>query len=316
MQTLFRAFLKLLQVPGKLSLNIAFHTLMLITGVGLLYLLTLREDEEGRIQDYLLRLWNRMSTMRERALSLHLAIINVTARSITSTLNKLFGPSLFSLRATGVSASLALFFLHSYYFVAGLTQGNTELNVLGIALLFVCFALFPAVLEVIRPTKHSGSRTKRKIENQGWLFWWGLLLVTFIFREHASPVTCVSCVPAKYRGFFFSAMLMLTTVAIVGSALFIIFVILTRFSLKRLSTSNSTSNSILFLLIGCLPVPVFWLLLKLMLLILDYTLVGPPEPNDSSNITTQEWVGISSIVVFALSFSVNLVFLLAPIVFF
>jgi len=162
-------------------------------------------------------------------------------------------------------------------------------------------------------------RRPRHPFKQAWLYWWAMLLLVFLARQYLSPFTCVSCVPTKYQGFFFNALLMLTAIGIVGGVLFTSFVLVTRFSLKKLSVAKSTGKAIVFLLIGCTPVPVFWALMKIMLFFVNHTELtsrSPSDPTATSHMTAQEWVAIGSLIVFSLSFFTNVAFILGPALFF
>jgi hypothetical protein len=318
MQTILRLFLRLINLPGQISFNTALHVTAIIAGFCVLYLLTLKKDEEGKVEDYIRRLWKRIENRRAMSISRHLAVIRVTAGAITSITDILFGVKLFSTQALGVSASLALVCLNSYMFVSSIKRHEANWDNLFNTSVFLSFALFPAVVTVYRTSKPYYRRPKRPFK-QTWRYVWAILLLVFIARQYLSPFTCTSCVPTQYQGFFFSAMLMLTAIAIVGAVLFTSFVLVTRFSLKGLSVATSTGKSIVLLLIGCAPIPVFWALLKICVFLVNHTKFterGPSDPIQTFHMTAQEWVAIGSLVVFSLSFFINVAFLLGPALFF
>lgn len=92
MTRLFEYFLRIFTLPRHFTLNGVLRTFLVGIGILVLYSLTLREDEEGKVEDHLKRLWNRIHNLRERALTYHLAFINVTAGIISSVLDRFFGP--------------------------------------------------------------------------------------------------------------------------------------------------------------------------------------------------------------------------------
>ncbi len=319
METLFRLFLKVTNLPAQIGLNNALHLVAIIVGVLFLYSLTLRKGTEGRVEDYVQRLWNRVYNLRARAISRHLTLIKITANAITSRADKLFGAKLFSIQAIGVSVSLALFCLNSYLFVTSIKTHQTNWDNLFNTSVFLSFALFPAVITTIYQANRPGHRKPRHPFTQAWLYWWAILLLVFLAYQYISPFTCTSCVPTKYQGFFLNALLMLTAIGIVAGVLFTSFVLVTRFSLKKLSVANSTGKSIAFLLIGCTPVPVFWTLMEIMLFFVNRTELtssSPSDPTATFHITAQEWVAIGSLIVFSLSFFTNVAFILGPALFF
>lgn len=124
MERLFEYFLKIFTFPRHFTLSGVIHVLLVICGILVLYLLTLREDEEGKLEDYLQRLMNRIHQLRERALSFHLAFINVTAAILSSILDKVFGRKLVSLQSLGVMLALSLFFTNVYFIVAGIQTSD------------------------------------------------------------------------------------------------------------------------------------------------------------------------------------------------
>lgn len=131
---------------------------------------------------------------------------------------------------------------------------------------------------------------------------------------------CISCFPAEFHKFLFVMFLVLLAVGLIGTVLFTFFVLITRFfSLKQLSISQSSAKSVFLLLIGCLPIAVFWLFLHLLLLILnstEFTSSNPSDPSPITHITGGEYFALGSLMVFALALFINLAFLLARILFF
>lgn len=305
MDALFRLFLKLSNFLGEIRFGTAMRIALIFLGVGTLYLLTIREDERGRIEDYISRLWDRIYKLRGRALSRHLTFLRVASTAITSFMDTLFGATLVSFQAIGVSVAFAFVSLNLYMFMSNAKKDADHLLDVTV---FLSFALFPSVVNAL-------SRKKRKKTfNRLWKFVWITVLILYIFNEY-SDVFCTSCapLPAKYQDFLFNAILMLISVAVVNGILFTLFVWLTRLSLKKLSKVTSSARAILCLLIGALPIGIFWVLLKLALFIVNRTL---DASSASGDITGKEWVGLSSLVVFALSFYSNIAFFITPSLFF
>lgn len=304
MDTLLRLFLKLTNLVDEIRFGTTLHVALILLGVGTLYLLTVREDERGRIEDYISRLWNRIYKLRARALSRHLTFLRVTSGAVTSLADILFGPDLVSIQAIGVSVSLAFFSLNLYMFLSAKNASDYPFNVT----LFLSFALFPSVLDAFFHGK------RKRTLKQAWKFLWITALILYIFNEY-SVVFCSSCLPlsVEHQNFFFSAMLMVIAVAAVNGVLFTLFVWLTRLSLRELSRVTSSVRAILYLLIGALPIPIFWSLLKLAIFILNRTL---DAGNTSSRLSGKDWIAVSSLVVFSLSFYSNVAFVVTPALFF
>jgi hypothetical protein len=157
MTKLFDYFLRIVTLPRHVTFSGVLHVLLVLTGVAVLYLLTLRPTEEGKLDDYLQRLWKRIYDLREKALSYHLAFINVTASAITSILDRLFGPRLFSVQAMGVSLSLALFFTGLFYFISHLNSTGFSVDYLMDCIGALTLAVTPFVVtKTFGPTCSDG----------------------------------------------------------------------------------------------------------------------------------------------------------------
>ena len=279
---------------------------LLLVGVGFLYLLTLRDEEEGKAGDYIQRLINRIHKLRLKSLSRHLSILNSVASTLTRIVDKLFGSKLLSIQAIGVSVSLALFALNFYYFVDTIRRRDSEWDsLLFDATVFLGFALFPAVLAALtdRPRKY---KQRRHQSNSIWFHGWAIVLLVFTLREYVSPIMCTDCLPPQYRQFLFSMMLMVMAVGINPALLFTSFVFLTRLSLKKLSTASSPWKAIGYLLIGCVPAAVFGVLVKAVAFIITHTTftsASPTDPHSAFHLTAQELFAMSAIVAFGSLFS-------------
>src|SRR5258706_9825515 len=237
MDALFRLFLKLTNFLGAIRFGTALHIALIFVGVGTVYLLRIREDEGGKIEDYIKRLWDRIYKLRGRALSRHLTFLRVSSAAITSFIDTVFGADLVSFQAIGVSVAFAFVFLNLYMFMSD-AKKDTD-NLLKVTV-FLSFALFPSVVNAL------SRRKRKKAFNQIWKFVWITALIMYIFNEY-SVVFCTSCapIPAKYQDFLFNAMLMLISVAVVNGILFTLFMWLTRLSLKKLSKVTSSARAIL-----------------------------------------------------------------------
>ena len=188
MQTVFRLFLRLINLVGQLRFTTVFHATMFIAGVGVLYLLTLRKDEEGRVEDYVRRLWTRIYDLRAKALSRHLALLRVIAGSITSFADKIFGANLLSIQAVGVSVSLALSSLNLYFFVSSAKSQEANWDALFDTTMFLSFALFPVLLMSMRTER----RRRQPQYDRTWIYGWAIVLFIFLIREYVSPITCTT----------------------------------------------------------------------------------------------------------------------------
>jgi len=161
MDVLLRLFLRLHNVVSEIRLGTTLHIALTVLGIGTLYLLTVREDERGRIEDYLSRLWKRIYKLRAKALSRHLTFLRVTSGAITSFMDILFGPDLFSLQANGVSVALAFFCLNFYMF---LSHGKKDSDYLFNVTSFLALALFPSALDALF------ARRRKQSLKQVWKF--------------------------------------------------------------------------------------------------------------------------------------------------
>src|ERR1043166_6105148 len=343
---LFDYFLRIVTLPRHFTLSGVIHVLLVLTGVAVLYLLTLRPTEEGKLDDYLQRVWKRIYYLREKALSYHLAFIHVTAGTITSILDQLFGTRLFSIQAMGVSLSLALFCAGLFYLFSHLKTTGFSIDYLGDCLIALSFAFIPFVVtKTYGPTCREGglwppyepvhcrylspdtivrpSILELAIARLGndWKFAclcsstmisiWFFAVLVYIYSEYFSFLFCVYCYPPVLRPFLVIIVLGLFVIFAAAALLFTFFSIVTKFTLKQLAIAHSTAKSIGYLLLGCLPIATFIILLEIVLSVLNLTM-----NTSDARLSWKEGLAIGLLVVFGIAFLINAAFFIAPILFF
>lgn len=315
---------------------------MVILGLAVLYLLTLRKNEEGKIEDYLRRIWKRIYEIRERALSYHLAFINGTAGAIDSILDRLFGPRFVSLQSIGVMIALALFFSNVYFLMTSFDDFNFTAERALNCLIALAFAAAPLSINkhfsptcaqgginppyrpiqcryLIKPSSHSNSVELALISfAQQWnlaclcsstlIVIWFLGLLFYIYREYLSVAFCVFCFPAKLRFFLLIMVFVLFIIFVVAASLFVLFSLIIRLSVKKLATTKSTAKAIGLLLLGCIPIPVFAILLELVLIAIRRWVTGTQN--------LREWMAVGMLLIFTVVFFINALFLIIPVFFF
>jgi hypothetical protein len=103
-----------------------------ILGVLLIYASLSYETEDGKIQNLLEEWWIRVSDYRNQLLSRHVAFIKMLASVTTNIFNKLFGVSLVSLQALGVSICYSFICLGLLGLVLLKTEPGTKLTAGGL----------------------------------------------------------------------------------------------------------------------------------------------------------------------------------------
>jgi hypothetical protein len=340
MDLVIRLLVKLLTIPRHLTFSGAVHIFFVLSGIATLYLLTIKQNEEGRIEDYLQRLWKRVSALKTQALAKHLTFIQITASALTNGLDRLFGPRLFSIQAIGVSVAFALFFSNVYFLSQ---EGRTDFfDHIWDCVVTICLALTPALItKTFKPNcnvkfvgftptrchyfnhyhyhnifEHSLIRLGETYNFQcfcssGWMIIWFGSLILYIYKEYFSLLGCVTCFPSVFRPFLIIIVVLIISFATVGSLFFAVFTVVTRFSLKKLSASNSPSKTIMLLLVGFFPIPIFFLLLELLIFLLKHGL----NSNDQHHVTKQEWAVIGIFLIAVVAILINMLFLITPILF-
>jgi hypothetical protein len=342
MEKLFDYFLKIVTLPRHFTFKGVLHAFLVVCGIAVIYLLTLRKDEEGRIEDYLQRVWKRVYQLRKKALSSHIAFINVVASAITSILDQLFGLRLLSIQSIGVSLCLAMFFANIAFMNSDLRASEFSVDHALGALVSLMLASIPRLVsKTFAPTCKDGGgydsfrplqcrfmnlsviQRPNPVESglivvaqtygfsclcsSTWIVIWFLVVLSHVYREYFSLLFCVYCFPAGLRPFVVITSLFLSTIFAVAASLFTFFFIVTRLSLKKLATSTSTPKILGFLLLGCLPIPTFIMLLEILLVFIRRWVTGEQS--------LKEWIAVGLLVVFAMAFLVNAAFIVAPALF-
>jgi hypothetical protein len=311
-------------------------------GVGTLYLLTIRQNEEGKIEDYLKRIWKRIYKLRQSALSKHLAFINVIAGALTSLLDRVFGSRLFSLRSIGVSLCLAVASTNTYFFGGRIRRSDFHLDHLFDGLTAIVLIFIPYFLskhfgtscneggdqKPFRPLQCRYLRASPGISFQSvsanlardykfaclcastWIVVWFLVVLTVIYNQYFSLFFCAYCFPAPLRPFILIIGLVISSMFAVAAGLFTLFLTGTRLSLKQLATTKSTFKAIGFLLLGCLAIPVFAIFLKVILFFFHRI------DSASPGLTTKGWILIGFLAVFVMAFFINAIFVVSSVFFF
>lgn len=109
----YRAIFSILSYPFLIYspavrdfLTFALRTSLFSAGVLLFYASLSYETEEGKIQNLLEEWWIKVDDYQRQALSKHIAFLKMLASVSTRVLDQLFGPSLMSPQAIGVSLCL------------------------------------------------------------------------------------------------------------------------------------------------------------------------------------------------------------------
>lgn len=205
-------------------------------GLLLFYASLSYETEEGKIQNLLEEWWIKVDDYRQQALSKHIAFLKMLALVSTRILDQLFGPSLLSLQAVGVSLCLCSVCLGVLALIMGRMEPRPELSVsssLWIIFSSGLYGTIPAFLQRIpRKRLQVGSIYlwfAVLIISQVWGFDIIMFLVMFLALIDRDPNLRLGA--AIILGFF--------TILLSGIALFVLLVVLMRKTVRAISRSNS-----------------------------------------------------------------------------
>lgn len=254
----------------------------------------LYEDSEKKIQNKLENLWVRFDELRELAISRHIAFMRIIGSALTSIGDKIFGAKLISLQFIGVSMCYAFVFWSAYTLFAGwktltlktLVESSDLKDIITYSILgsipYFISTILPAKCEITTGKNITKCFYMTSSNNDGWLnsirylfkedeylclcapMWinfWFIVVVAKFYGEYICPCTwSLPNAPPAVNTFMFGLMLFMTASALIGTAFFILFVLCTRLSLKKISKSDSAIKSIFWLLLGCVPLPIFYIL--------------------------------------------------------
>jgi hypothetical protein len=311
------------------------------------------ESQEGRIQSRLEDLWIRVDDLQKAALSWHLSFVRVCAGALTSLGDKLFGPKLISVQAIGVSMCFAFVVWSVGLLLVDLVEWsrfNVGESNLSDIIIYTFLGVIPFIVNKTfpktcgQPLHLNGERlTAYRCSNApipgeiagGWSdqlyqrlreigmvclcapFWikiWSLVLVFLLYQVFICP--CIE--PALGLSGPLSQMILWVSLlnvssAVVGTGLFIIFVFFTRLALKKVANATSTLKAGLWLLLGCLPLIIYYLLFYGWWLSTDYLLT--PELARDDRITVGEVFVVLSIIILIITVFINFAFIAATVVF-
>src|SRR4051812_20056489 len=108
------------------SVGVVLKCVGILTGLSLMSVVFLSEDEEGQLQNVLERLWHGIEAAQSSALSVQAAFLQQIAKASSFVVDALFGHPLFSVRAISVSGCLSA---ASFLFGTALILGFVELLV-------------------------------------------------------------------------------------------------------------------------------------------------------------------------------------------
>lgn len=203
-------------------------------GLVLFYASLSYETEEGKIQNLLEEWWIKVDDYQRQALSKHIAFLKMLALVTTRVLNHLFGPSLLSLQAVGVSLCLCSVCIGVLALIMGRINPRPELSVstsLWIIFSSGLYGLIPAFLQ----------RIPRKRLRVGSIYlWfaflvvsqlWGFDLIMFLLMFLVLLDPDLRLGAAIFLGVF--------AILLSGIALFVLLVTLMRKTVRGISRSSS-----------------------------------------------------------------------------
>lgn len=331
------------------------RTVLFVVGVYLFSHIFFYETQEKKFQRWLENLWLKIDYLQEQAISRHLAFMRVTAGALTSIGDKLFGPQLFSIQSLGVSICLSFVFMNVYHLISEWRYSNSPdiFATDGLAnLIFYSFwGLVPFFLnkewklscsaysflpefksaQCIYMTKTIGGKERWfnnlffGLKELGvicvcapiWINLWFAFIIYWIYQDYICP--CTLTIPElgpEMNAVMFGIMTMATAIAAVSTTLSVIFIFVTRLSLKRISVTNSAVKAIFLLLIGCIPVIVFYGFFKLSLLSLDiFSSPVSGSANSTAAFDRNTWIIVAMFLSLLVAVFVNIAFVFATVIF-
>ena len=204
-------------------------------GVLLFYASLSYETEEGKIQNLLEEWWIKVDDYKRQALSKHIAFLKTLAAVSTRILDQLFGPSLISLQAIGVSLCLCSVCIGVMALILGGIMPHKDLSIsssLWIIFSSGLYGIIPAFVQ----------RLARRWLRVGSIYLWFtvliisqlrglgfLFLVLLVGLGHSDPdVQLGAAIVLAFFAILFSSV-----------ALFVFLVALMRRTVRAMSNSNS-----------------------------------------------------------------------------
>lgn len=237
-----------------------------ITGVLLIYASFSYETEDGKIQNRLEEWWIRVNDYRNQLLSRHVAFIKMLASVTTNIFDKLFGVSLVSLQALGVSVCYSFICLGVMALVIRQVEPDTKITVVGsIALIAegVIWGIIPALISPFKIKKFG--ITPIRLWFVGFLIYqaWGLkdflgsAFIVAITMEGDARLGAVIIL-----GLFF--------LFFCGFLLFAVFLGMMRKTVRTISNSTSPMRIVGLSLLNAVPVLFFVTLFAVGMMVSDY----------------------------------------------
>lgn len=228
----------------------------IILGVLLISTRLLYQTEQGELQSRLQDMWIIIDDLQKKALSRHVAFVNVMASMVTSLSERVFGRKLISLQSLTVTICYAVV---SACFVVMLCEyylhKSIDSTTPSVFLVFFCAGTIPAIIPFF---------TKSKIKQKKYVSIWLTVMLTLAFVKIILPyVDVVRAILLVEDKQFFSFFILLSLSVLIALGLFTSFVIVSRLGFRWLSTSKSASRIALTSLLNVSPIFVMYLILKL-----------------------------------------------------
>jgi hypothetical protein len=127
------------------------QALAVVAGCVLLYVaFFLKEDEEGRLQNWLEQFWHHIERAQDSVLSVQAAFLKQVAHTSSMLIDRWFGRSLFTVRAFSISCALSIASVYLLLFDrAGWDSldNPTYRTTLAVACVFAVFAILPGFVD-------------------------------------------------------------------------------------------------------------------------------------------------------------------------
>ncbi len=229
-------------------LTFILRTGLFSAGVLLFYASLSNETEEGKIQNLLEEWWIKVDDYQRQALSKHIAFLKLLGSVSTRVFDQLFGPSLLSVQAIGVSLCLCSVCIGVLSLIIGRVSPRPELSAtssLWIVFSSSAYGIIPAFLQRI---------PRQRLRVSSVYLWfvvlvisqlWGIDLVMFL-------AFAIALLDPKLR---LGAVVILGFIAclVAAVALFVLLVVLMRKTVRTISRSHSAMRIISMSALNILP---------------------------------------------------------------
>jgi hypothetical protein len=287
------------------SMILLLRLIATVIAVSLIYAGQLYETEEGKLQSRLEDLWIKVDDVRGKALSGTTVFLKVVAQLFNSLLNRIFGEKLVSFRALTISCCYAIATTGVLPFLVLLTFSDKGVS-----------SYFPEVFIIY----FSIGTIPVLLKREKWVTVWQTVIVTIFLWEYLIPFIqwlVLFYLPDK-SALFWLILLFGLGIAI-SFILYFLFVIVARWSLRRIADSNALVKIVFICLYNIIPIIVFIVIVRILSLTLDYTLPTDIELDkiNAENVLS-DWgqrVSVFFLVFVIAAFFVNSIFLFSTLLF-